>query len=295
MISVLLVTYNSSGVIKDCLEYLGNSNIASMLEIIIVDNASTIQEWEYTIQLLDQYRCYFYNIKSMRLNENLGYAFANNRGAEIAEGEYLLLLNPDCYVGKDAIEKCLHVLENRKDIGAVGCQLRMPNGELDLACKRSLPTLWNSAMKFSGISKLFPRIKWISGYNLTYLPEDISCEVGCICGAFLLTRTNLYWELSGLDEVFFMYGEDIDFCKRIRDKGKLIWYEGKIISLHIKGANGGRKTLTSKNSFYNAMIIYFSKHYPNKKMTLYIINLLINIITKYNSYIIRKNKKVDIL
>ncbi|MFX4303568.1 glycosyltransferase family 2 protein [Alicyclobacillus tolerans] len=278
MVSVLLVTYQSSKVLESCLKHLADCSMADQLEIILVDNASRMEDWEYTKKLLDMYQENFYSVKSMRLDKNLGYAYANNRGAENAEGEYLLLLNPDCYVGKDAIEKCLHVLENRQDIGAVGCQLRMPNGELDLACKRSLPTLWNSAMKFSGMAKRFSRAKWIASYNLTYLPDDISCEVGCICGAFLLTRMSLYRKLSGLDEDYFMYGEDIDFCKRLKDRGFLIWYLGETTSIHVKGGNGGKKSKKSLHSFYNSMDIYFRKNSNHARLSIWMVQCLIQII-----------------
>ncbi|WP_429726405.1 glycosyltransferase family 2 protein [Alicyclobacillus sendaiensis] len=260
LVSVIVVTHNSRGVLPACLASLERSTCAEDLEVIVVDNDShdDTVAWIRDYQLGEQSKI-FASFLFLPLGVNRGFAYANNRGIEQSNGKYILLLNPDTIVGERAIEVCVRRLREDSAIGAVGCRLELAGGKLDYACKRSLPTWWNSFCRFTRLSFLFPRSKYFAAYNLTYLDEYGSYEVECLSGAFMMVPRRVYDEVGGLDERFFMYGEDVDWCHRILRAGRRVWYEGSVTTLHLKGANGGRKTRKSKLAFYSSMFLYLSK------------------------------------
>ncbi|MCL6444331.1 MAG: glycosyltransferase family 2 protein [Alicyclobacillus sp.] len=260
VVSVVVLTYNSLKVLPECLASLERCTSASDLEVIVADNGSN----DGTVDWLCAYEAIakskpFARFVFLPLGKNRGFAYGNNRAMEQSSGEYILLLNPDTIVGERAIETCVARLRENPDIGAVGCRLTLPNGKLDLACRRSLPTLWNSFCRFSRLSFIFPRSRLFAGYNLTYLDEYGSYDVECLCGAFMMVPRRVYEAVGGLDEDFFMYGEDVDWCCRILRGGYRIRYEGSVETLHLKGGSGGRRTPRSKRAFYGAIWLYFTK------------------------------------
>ncbi len=291
IISVILVTFHSSDVLGPCLAALERSKAAARLELIIVDNASTDNTWLRVRSYGERTDLPFRAVRPVRLEENRGYAYANNRGLERATGDHLLLLNPDTEVGQGAIERCSALLgatvemeadrnvaksrpallgarseavADKRVVGVAGCRLVLQDGRLDRACRRSFPTLWNSFCRFSGLSLLFPRAKWFAGYNLTYLDEHAGYEVDCVSGAFMMVARDAYTRTRGFDEDYFLYGEDIDWCYRIKAAGYAVWYEGAVSTLHVKGGNGGKRSPESLQHFYDTMLLYFRKHHAKR-------------------------------
>lgn len=258
MISVILVTYNSMNVLPNCLQSLKQCSNYQDLEIVFVDNNSTDGTYQWIENCQQSFILHFAGVQILKLTDNKGYAYANNRGADISNGNIILLLNPDTLVGHNAIEACSQKLITN-GYGAIGCRLELSNGRLDKACKRTLPTLWNSFCHLCWLSQIFPKSKWFSKYNLTYLDDRKSYSVECLSGAFLMTPREVFLEVGCLDEDYFMYGEDIDFCYRLNQAGYAIWYEGTETTIHFKGGNGGKRTISSLNNFYSAMYIYFNK------------------------------------
>lgn len=266
LVSVIILTYNSLAVLPACLESLEKCTSADDLEVIVVDSGSC----DGTVEWVQAYQSKvhtkpFSGFLFLPLGENRGFAYGNNRGMERANGQYILLLNPDTVVGERAVEICVQRLGEDTRIGAVGCRLELPTGKMDLACRRSLPTLWNSLCRFTRLSFVFPRSRLFAGYNLTYLDEYDSYEVECLCGAFMMVPRDVYQLVGGLDERFFMYAEDIDLCRRIRKCGYIIWYEGSVSTIHIKGGSGGKTTLRSKWAFYNSMLLYVHKLWSERR------------------------------
>lgn len=283
MISVIIITYNSAEVLPACLEALALSDCAGDMELIFIDNASTDSTWAMVQSYVpDETQetetptaiAPFARIVAEQLPANRGYAFANNRGLARATGDCLLLLNPDTEVGRETISACASRLQQANseigessEIGVVGCQLLLPDGRLDRACRRSFPTLWNSFARLSGLSLLFARSPFFAGYNLTYLPNDANYAVDCVSGAFLMISRSVHEHVGGLDEDYFMYGEDIDWCYRIRAAGYRVWYEGSAVTVHHKGGNGGKRSAHSLYHFYNTMLIYYRKHHAARYPT----------------------------
>ncbi|MCF8567858.1 glycosyltransferase family 2 protein [Alicyclobacillus tolerans] len=262
MISVILVTFQSVDVLPQCLDSLERCSSSNELDIWIVDNQSTDGTWEWLIQYKnDQTVKPFLNLHFLRLGANKGYAYANNRALAKAQGDYFLLLNPDTIVSKDAIQACLDVMTANQSIGAATCRLELANGEMDRACRRSFPTLWNSFTYFSGLARVFHASSRFASYQLTYLDEFGSYPVDTVSGAFMLLSRVVYEQIGGFDEDYFMYGEDIDYCYRMKQNGYKVWYDGGVTTTHLKGGNGGKKSKASLFYFYDTMGIFFEKHY----------------------------------
>ncbi len=268
MISIIIVTYNSIAVLPSCLRALSASQGANHFDVIVVDNASSDDTCAWLDTFITEDRHGYASITSIKLEENRGFAYANNRGLEQAAGDHLLLLNPDTEVEPTTILSIARLLDDDSGVGVAGCRLVLRDGRLDQACRRSFPTLWNSFTRMSGLSLLFPRSQWLASYNLTYLDEYQSYEVDCISGAFLMIRKIVYDTIGGLDEDFFMYGEDIDWCYRIKKSGYRVLYDGTVSTLHLKGANGGKRSDESLRSFYDTMLLYYQKHYAGSNIVI---------------------------
>jgi GT2 family glycosyltransferase len=145
-------------------------------------------------------------------------------------------------------------------VGIAGPRVRRPDGTLDKACRRSFPTPITSFYRMVGLSRLFPNSRRFNAYNLEYLPEDAVHEVDSVVGAYMQLRREAIAHAGLLDEAFFMYGEDLDWAKRIKDSGWQVWYNGAVEMTHVKMA-ASRQSPKSRIDFYEAMWIFYAKHY----------------------------------
>jgi GT2 family glycosyltransferase len=232
-LSVIVVSYNTRRLLDDCLHSLYAAEApAGGLEVIVVDNASADGSPALVAEKYPQ-------AKLITCGENLGYSAANNRGATVAVGEYLLYLNSDTVVGADALVKPLAYLRANSHVGALTVRLVYPNGERDPDNHRGFPTPWNALCHFTGLSRLFPRNPSFNGYFRAY--EDFSQvhPVPVIAGSYMLMPAALDRELGGWDETYFFYGEDIDYCYRIHEAGYEIVYYPLVEVVHYKGASSG--------------------------------------------------------
>lgn len=256
-LSIIIVNYRTYQLTKETIESV-NKNHPFNYDIYVVDNASkdgSLLNLEEDFK--DQMDAGL--IKFMSNPENMGFSYANNQAIEESESKYVLLLNSDTKVQGDALEKCLAYMAGDKEIGALGCKVLLPDGSLDKACRRSFPTPTVSFYRMIGLSKLFPGSKRFGQYNLTYLDENGTYEVDSLSGAFMLVRKEAIDQIGLLDEDFFMYGEDIDWCYRLKQAGWKVVYHGDAQITHYKGGSGrGPKAMYE---FYNAMQIFYDKHY----------------------------------
>jgi GT2 family glycosyltransferase len=203
--------------------------------------------------------------------ENVGYPSANNQGLQVfgfAETSnppfptprFALLLNPDTELPPDALAGMLDFMAEHPDAGAAGPKLVLPDGSLDLACRRSLPTPEICFHKLTGLSRLFPRSRRFGRYNLTYLDPDQVTQVGSVVGAFMLVRAEAIAQAGLMDERFFMYGEDLDWAYRIQRAGWKVYYNPAVTVSHVKRA-ASRHSSRAQIEFYRAMDIFYRKHY----------------------------------
>jgi GT2 family glycosyltransferase len=174
---------------------------------------------------------------------------------------YVLLLNPDTVLPKDVLPAMVSFLETNPDAGVAGPRLIRPDGSLDLACRRSFPSPEVSFYRMLGLSKLFPKHPRFARYNLTFLDDTVVCEVDSVVGAFMLVRGEILDQVGLLDEAFFMYGEDLDWAFRIKQKGWKVYYNGAVHAIHVKGASSSQRSTKSIIAFYKAMLTFYHKHY----------------------------------
>lgn len=270
-LSIIIVSYNTKEFLKGCIESIYKTTKNIQFEIIVVDNNST----DGTLQLLEKLKTE--NFRFLANKKNLGFSKANNLGVKKASGRYLLFLNPDIEVHADTLEKMVKFMDLHKDAGSATCKVVMPNGEIDDASHRGFPTPWNSFAHFSGLSKLFGKNKLFGGYNLKHLNLTTMHEIEALAGAFMIVRRSAGEQIGWWDEDYFFYGEDLDFCYMLREKGWKVYYVPDYSVLHYKGVSGGikktSKDITTANketkiratkARFNAMRIFYKKHYEQK-------------------------------
>jgi GT2 family glycosyltransferase len=258
-ISVIMVNYKVPLLLRQSLRSLRESENVNAIEVIVVDNASD----DGSAATIPPE---FPEITWIQLKTNIGFGKACNVGARNASGEYLLFLNPDTIVSHRTLSTACSFMQERADVGLLGPKILNPDGTLQPGCRRGFPTPESAMFHFFGLSRLFPRSRRFGHYHLTWLDPDESSEVDAISGSFMFMRRALFESLGGFDERFFMYGEDIDLCRRVHEAGFKVWYDPAIQIIHLKGRSSMRRFWHSRIAFYEAMIIYSRKyrHLHNK-------------------------------
>ena len=270
-LSVIIVSFNTRRLLDECLASLTRAERPSgEMEIIVVDNASSDGSQEMVRRRYPQ-------VRLLALQENLGFAAANNRGTAVAEGRYVLFLNSDTLLSRQALVEPLTYLQDHPQTGAITVRLVYPDGQRDPDNHRGFPTPWNAFCHFSGLSRLFPNKPRFNGYFQSYVDFDQTHAVEVIAGSFMMMPRQLIAELSGWDEAYFFYGEDIDLCYRIGAAGYDIIYYPHVEVLHYKGASSGlRKESASiaqppketrikvARESVRAMKIFYRKFYSEK-------------------------------
>lgn len=260
-LSIIIVNYNTYELTKQTIESVFSANVSFKYEIILVDNASyddsisKIKDWLSQQKDKDK-------VEIIINSENLGFSKANNIGIKRAKGQYILLLNSDTYIVNDCLEKCMNYIEQNKRIGALGCKVLLPDGTLDHACKRGFPTPEASLYYFLKLHKKNP--EKYGAYEALHLKEDETGEVDVLMGAFMLMPKEVLDEVGLLDERFFMYGEDIDLCLRIKEAGYQIVYYPEASIIHYKGGSSKKRRTKVIYDFHNAMWLFYKKHYIKK-------------------------------
>lgn len=261
-LSIIIVSYNTREKLQKCLQSVFASRTNYTFEVRVVDNASSDGSAEITKKDFPQ-------AKLIENKENLGYAKANNIAIReiLGEGEgskYILLLNSDVEVSPDTFDKMLKFMDNDSTVGIAGCKVVKPDGKLDPACRRSFPDPTNALYRLSGLSLLFSKSERFAKYNLSYLPENETLAVDSVMGAFLLARRSVVQEIGLLDEDFFMYGEDLDWCWRAKAAGFKVTYVPVTTVVHDKGSSSRKSAGKALFEFHRAMALFYDKHYRNK-------------------------------
>lgn len=253
-LSVIIVNYQTFELTRDTINSILKYTYPFNYEIIVVDNGSLDNS-------LNQLKDYFKDkVKFIASSTNLGFASGNNKGLKIAKGRYVLLLNSDTIVKKGTLTNIYEYMENNEEVGAIGCKVLLENGKLDKACKRSFPNLRNS---FYRLFHIPTKDHSVNNYNLDNLDDDGIYEIDCLTGAFMFIRSNALADVGLLDEDFFMYGEDIDLCFRIKNANWKIVYYGLSEIIHYKGSSSKKQKSKLIYEFYRAMYIFYKKHYSN--------------------------------
>lgn len=232
-LSIIIVNYNTCQLLDDCLASLQTAvQPVGGVQTIVVDNASVDDS-------VGMVRQKYPDVKVVASQENMGFSAGNNQGVAQATGLYVLFLNSDTRVSEQSLVQPLNYLEQHPETGALTVRLIYANGQRDPDNHRGFPTPWNALCHFSGLGKLFPHTPRFNGYFQSYANFEETHPVDVIAGSFMMMPLALCRELGGWDESYFFYGEDIDFCYRIRQAGYQIIYYPHVEVLHYKGASSG--------------------------------------------------------
>tara|TARA_B100000886_G_scaffold333603_1_gene287895 strand:+ start:1334 stop:2200 length:867 start_codon:yes stop_codon:yes gene_type:complete len=269
-LSVIIVNYNVKNLLRDCLLSVQKAAHSIDTEIIVVDNASS----DGSVEML---KAEFKYIKLIANTQNLGFSKANNQGIAQAQGKYILLLNPDTLINKNTFEDCLNFSKQTNNCGGIGVKMLDANNQFLKESKRGFPTPWASLCRLSFLNKLFPNSALLNGYYLGHLSNDENHQVEVLAGAFIWIKKSIIDEIGGLDETYFMYGEDIDFSYRIQQAGYHNYFLGTVTILHYKGESTDKYSFKYIKHFYDAMKIFSKKHYT-RTYPLYHMGIILMII-----------------
>lgn len=253
-VSVIIVNYNTRDYVLDCLEsvYAQAGNVS--FEVIVADNASqdgsckAIRERFPAVTLFDN-------------KDNRGFAGANNQGLRIARGRYVLLLNPDTIVLDRAIEKMVRYMDEHPDIGCSGCQVMLDASEIQRTCFR-FPSPLNVLLDTTGLSRLFPRSRFFGRYWMGWWDRCSERDVDVVSGMFMLLRREVVEEVGLMDEDYFVYAEEADWCYRMWKHGWRRVFAPIAQIIHREG--GGKSTRLMKTRMYvqvqKSLLIFHRKN-----------------------------------
>lgn len=249
-LSVIIVNYNTKELLRRCLASVRASKISFNFEVWVSDNGST----DGSIEMLKNE---FPKARLLENGKNLGFSKGNNRAIKQATGRFILLLNSDTEVTPETFERSLSYMRQHPNAGILGCKVYLPDGSLDPACRRRFPGPANSFLRLFGLKKF-------SDYNIDG-DTDQEQEVDAVMGAYLLIRKEVVDKIGLLDEEYFMYGEDLDWCYRAKAAGfKVVYYPGAEITHYKYGSSQKTSTQTIRFS-HQAMKIFYRKHYARNR------------------------------
>lgn len=252
-LSIIIVNYNVTRLLRNCLLSIQKYTEGENYEVIVIDNASTDASWS---DLIPE----FPKVHFISSEHNEGFAIANNKAIKKAAGEYVLLLNPDTEIEGSYLRDILDFADAKENFGCLGVRMHDAQGVFLPESKRSVPDMFNS------FEKLFTNLKRSNSksYYRSDIEENAVEEVDVVTGAFLLIKRDIYEKIGGLDETYFMYGEDIDLCYTLLRQGYKNYYYGKASLLHHKGEST-IKDEVYLDRFYGAMQIFIDKYYRESK------------------------------
>ena len=264
-VSIVILNFNTREHLRACLRALleeGSTSLSGGIgalqsEVLVVDNASSDAS-------ADMVEVEFPWVRLIRSPRNGGFAYGNNQALGRARGSAILLVNPDAIVPRGGIRALVDRLNAQPEAGVIGPKLVREDGSMHLACRRSFPTPSVAFYRISGLSRRFPDSPRFGRYNLTFIDPDKAIEVDSVCGACMLVRRAVVNRIGLLDERFFMYGEDIDWCMRARGAGWTVRYEPSIVVRHLHGAASRKRALRTTFHFFHAMDLFYRKHYIDR-------------------------------
>jgi hypothetical protein len=252
-VSVLIVSYESRDLLARCLAALAaDTGRLVTLETIVVDQASGDGTASWLAAEHPE-------VRLVALEENVGFGAGNNRGAAVAEGRWLLLLNSDAFVRPGAIDELVRFAEARPAAGAVGPRLLWPDGRLQRSCRR-FPTVFRIATEYLYLRKLAPRSQALNGFYCGEFAHDAARRVDWVTGACVLVKRELYEQLGGFDERFFLYSEEVDLLYRAAQAGAETWYDPAAEVVHVWGGTAGRASALTLEEQARSHVRYLDKH-----------------------------------
>jgi GT2 family glycosyltransferase len=252
-VSIVIVNWKTPELLAKCLRSIEKDAGFSQFEIHVVDNASCDQS--LSILAKD-----FPYVKARANQDNIGFSKACNQVIPETKGESILLLNPDTVIDDNAISKLWQFMESNPQVGAVGPKVLNDDGTLQLACRRSFPTVSAALFRLTYLSIIFPRHKLFSKYNMTYADPSACIEVDALSGACMMVRRQAIDQIGLLDEDIFMFGEDIDWCWRIKEASWQVYYLPQAVVYHTHGAASRLRPVGASIDLHKGMAVFYRKH-----------------------------------
>ncbi|MES2773415.1 MAG: glycosyltransferase [Bacteroidota bacterium] len=272
-LSVIIVNYNVKLFLEQCLCSVQKAMTGLQAEVIVVDNNSSDDSIAYL-------QPKFPWVQFVANKENTGFGKANNQGVAIAKGNYILFLNPDTLVPEDCFRQCLDFMKQHPDAGALGIKMVDGSGTFLPESKRAFPSPLTSFFKLTGFSAIFPKSKLFARYHLGHLSKDETHEVDVLAGAFMLLQKKAVDATGGFDEMFFMYGEDVDLSFRVQKAGLKNYYFAGSSIIHFKGESTKKGSLNYVRLFYQAMSLFVKKHYGGSKAAFFSVLIQVAILLR---------------
>jgi GT2 family glycosyltransferase len=239
-ISIVVVSYNTKEMTRKCLETINKYGKNVSYEIIVVDNAS----YDGSANMI---ACDFPEVRLIRLNTNKGFSGGNNEGIKKASGKYILLLNSDAFIEEGSLEKAVCYMKENPTVGIMGCKLTNPDGSLQPSA-RMLPSILNKALHISGLAFRFQKSKFFGRVDFSWWDHSSPREVGWVVGAFYMIRKETLQSIGLLDERYFLYFEEIDYCRAASKAGWKVVMNPDIRVVHLGGqsSNGTNQMISAK-------------------------------------------------
>jgi GT2 family glycosyltransferase len=253
LVSIIIVSWNAREFLRGCLNSIAQSRGQSGDEVIVVDNASS----DGSAEMVERE---FPSVKLLRAGSNLGFAGANNLAMKYAQGDYFALVNSDALVYPGCLERLCEHLDLHPEIGLVGPRVVGGDGLLQRTC-RKLPTLWNTLCRALALDRPLAGWSTFSGYEVPSAQHEQPHEPEVMSGCFCVARRRAVEQIGGLDERFFFYGEDIDWCKRFRDGGWKLAFVPAASAMHFGGGSTSKAPLRFSVEILRATLIYWHKHH----------------------------------
>lgn len=276
MVSVIIVSWNARDYLMQCLASLSSEACRYPMEIIVVDNASSDRSVEAVASR-------FPNVRLIRNSSNLGFSKANNIGIAQSRGRYLALINSDVKLLPDCLTRLVDYCEQHPEVGMVGPRIFGGDGKLQRSC-RGFPSVWNMFCRALALDSFFPRSRWFNGFLLHHWPQDCLRQVDMLTGCFWLVRRQALAQVGLLDERFFMYGEDMDWCKRFWDCGWKLVFVPSAEAVHYGGASSSNAPVRFYIERQRADLQYWEKHHSRLAVVCFFLVSCLHLILRAGGY-----------
>jgi GT2 family glycosyltransferase len=276
LVSIIIVSWNARDYLMQCLNSISTETCRFPFEIIVVDNASTDG-------LPDWVERQFPQVRLIRNTENLGFAKANNLGIAQGRGRYLALINSDVKVLPDCITWLVDYCEQHPKVGMVGPRVIGGDEKLQRSC-RGFPGLWNMLCRALALDSFFPKCRFFTGYSLRYWPQDDERSVDILTGCFWLVRKEALSSVGLLDESFFMYGEDMDWCRRFWKQGWPVIFVPAAEAIHYGGGSSANAPVRFYIEMQRADLQYWKKHHSRPAVVCYYLISCLHLILRAGGY-----------
>lgn len=253
-VSISIVSFNTAGMLRDCLNSILQSPAVAQFEIIVVDNGSH----DGSLEIL---KTEFSQVHTICLEHNEGFTHPMNLGLRAGQGRYLLQLNPDTLVSPGLLDGLVRFMDQRREVGIATPKVLNRDGTLQKQCRRSAARPLDVLTYFSGLNKLFPKSRFFGRYLMTYMGDDDTFEVEAVSGSCMMIRRAVVEEIGYLDDMYFAYQEDTDFCFRARQAGWKIFYVPTVSLIHFGGQGGSRvRPYNGIIQWHRSYFLYYRKH-----------------------------------